>query len=310
MLNITDFSFLSSDGTTQLHAMEWQDTDRAPIAVLQITHGVAEYIARYDDFARFLVENGFAVVGHDHLGHGKSLGEGGTSVFFSEENGWQKAVDDVYGLHCIIKEKYPGIPCFLMGHSMGSFIARSFLIRYPGAVDGAIIMGTGWQSPVILTGGLLVAAWECRRRGCRATSDLVTSLAFGSYNKAFAPNRTASDWLSVNAENVDRYIADPLCGQDATVGLFRDMLRGFRFNQNAENLRKMDPDTPVFFIAGQDDPVGEMGKGVARSAKAFRDAGMKHVEELLFPGLRHEILNETCREDVYHRLLQWLKQYM
>jgi len=194
-----------------------------------------------------------------------------------------------------------------MGHSMGSFIARSFLIRYSGAVDGAIIMGTGWQNPLILAGGLAVAAVECRRLGCRATSDLVTNLAFGSYNKAFAPNRTKCDWLSVNEENVDRYIADPMCGQDATVGLFRDMLGGFRFNQNPENLRRMDPSIPVLFIAGKDDPVGEMGKGVERSAKAFRAAGMQQVETLLFPGLRHEILNESCRAEVYDALLRWLQ---
>lgn len=310
MLNITDFSFLSSDGATSLHARQWQDTERAPLAVLQITHGVSEYIARYDDFARFLTENSFVVVGHDHLGHGLSLPQGGTPIFFSEEDGWNKAVDDVYGLHRIIKERWPDLPCFLMGHSMGSFIARTFLIRYPGSVDGAVIMGTGWQNPAILAGGLLVAALECRRRGCRSTSDMVTNLAFGSYNKAFAPNRTGSDWLSVNEENVDRYIADPMCGQDATVGLFRDMLRGFRFNQTAENLHKMDQNTPVFFISGLNDPVGEMGKGVERSAKAFRDAGMRRVDMALFPGLRHEVLNESCRDDVYRKLLQWMKQYI
>lgn len=310
MLNITDFSFLSSDGATSLHARQWQDTERAPLAVLQITHGVSEYIARYDDFARFLTENSFVVVGHDHLGHGLSLPQGGTPIFFSEEDGWNKAVDDVYGLHRIIKERWPDLPCFLMGHSMGSFIARTFLIRYPGSVDGAVIMGTGWQNPAILAGGLLVAALECRRRGCRSTSDMVTNLAFGSYNKAFAPNRTGSDWLSVNEENVDRYIADPMCGQDATVGLFRDMLRGFRFNQTAENLHKMDQNTPVFFISGLNDPVGEMGKGVERSAKAFRDAGMRRVDMVLFPGLRHEVLNESCRDDVYRKLLQWMKQYI
>lgn len=310
MLNITEFSFPSSDGVTALHAMMWQDQERTPVAVLQITHGVAEYIARYDEFARFLVGQGFIVVGHDHLGHGKSLGENGTPIFFAEKDGWWKAVDDVYSLHRLVKEQYPDIPCFLLGHSMGSFIARSFLIRYAGAVDGAIIMGTGWQSPLIITGGAALAAIFCRRLGCRATSDLVTSLAFGSYNRAFAPNRTDSDWISATEESVDRYVADPMCGQAVTVGLFRDMSRGLHFNQNAANLRRMDQRTPILFVAGGDDPVGAMGKGVERSAEAFRDAGVQQVETLLFPGLRHEILNEACRGEVYDALLQWLRKQM
>ena len=311
MLNIQDFTFPSSDGATALHGRLWCDDTQAPRAVLQIAHGVSEYIARYDRFARFLVEKGFAVVGHDHLGHGQSLPEGGTAIYFADENGWTKAVDDVAALSRKMKADFPGVPLFLLGHSMGSFLTRSFLIRYPGVVDGAIVMGTGWQAPVMIQGGLLVAGLEAKRHGRRAVSPLVNNLAFGGYNKPFRPNRTGYDWLSVDEENVDRYVADPKCGEDATIGLFLDMLEGFRFNQNVENLKRMDKDTPVLFVSGEKDPVGSMGKGVEKCRDAFKSAGVKDVDLILYSGLRHEILNEKSQQKmVDHDILMWLEAHL
>ena len=309
MTNIQEFTFLSSDGKTNLYAMEWLPEGR-PRAVLQIAHGVAEHIARYDGFARFLNEQGVAVVGHDHLGHGRSVTVGGTPVYFGDGNTWFNVVDDVYALHLRVKGEFPDTPLFLMGHSMGSFVARSYLIRYPGTVRAAILMGTGWQPELMLTGGLTIAGWIARRRGADATSPLVTKLAFGSYNKAFSPNRTEVDWLSADTDNVDRYLADPLCGQEATVGLFREMLRGIRFNQRAENLLKMDRDMPVLFISGERDPVGGMMKGVERSCTAFEHAGVKDVTLRSYPGLRHEILNETAQQQtVYGDIWRWLEKF-
>ena len=291
MTNLQEFTFLSTDGKTTLHGMEWLPEGRDTIGVLQIAHGVAEHISRYDGFARFLNEQGMAVVGHDHLGHGGSIPAGGTPVYFGDGNTWNTVVDDLYALHLRIREEFPGKPLFLMGHSMGSFLARTYLIRYPGTVRAAIIMGTGWQPEMMIRGGLMVAKVVAARSGENATSDFVNNLAFGAYNKAFAPNRTPVDWLSVDTDNVDRYIADPLSGQPATVGLFRQMLTGIRFNQRMENLRKMDKDMPVLIISGEKDPVGDMMKGVIRTRDAFRAAGMKDVTLLSYAGLRHEILN-------------------
>lgn len=310
MTNLQEFTFLSTDGKTTLHGMEWVPEGRDIVGVLQIAHGVAEHIARYDHFARFLNEQGVAVVGNDHLGHGKSIAPGATPIYFGDGNTWDTVVDDLYTLHLRIKDKFPGVPLFLMGHSMGSFLARTYLIRYPGTVQAAIIMGTGWQPEIMLTGGLTMAGTIARRSGESATSDVVTNLAFGSYNKAFAPNRTPVDWLSVDTDNVDRYIADPLCGLPATVGLFRQMLTGIRFNQRPDNLRKMDKDMPILFISGEQDPVGGMMKGVIRSRDAFLAAGMKNVTLLSYAGLRHEILNEKAQQQtVYSDIWSWLKKY-
>ena len=310
MTNLQEFTFLSSDGKTTLHGMEWLPEDRDVVGVLQIAHGVAEHISRYDGFARFRHEQGRAVVGHDHLGHGGSIPAGGTPVYFGDGNTWNTVVDDLYALHLRIREEFPGKPLFLMGHSMGSFLARTYLIRYPGTVRAAIIMGTGWQPEMMIRGGLMVAKVVAARSGENATSDFVNNLAFGAYNKAFAPNRTPVDWLSVDTDNVDRYIADPLSGQPATVGLFRQMLTGIRFNQRMENLRKMDKDMPVLIISGEKDPVGDMMKGVIRTRDAFRAAGMKDVTLLSYAGLRHEILNEKAQQQtVYNDIWGWLKKY-
>ncbi len=309
MVKMTDFTFSSTDGVHSLHGMLWEPTDQPITAVLQIAHGVAEHIARYDDFARFLCGRGIAVVGHDHLGHGGSLADGDTPVYFGKGNTWHTVVDDLYALHLRIKERFAETPLFLMGHSMGSFLARSYLIRYPGTVKGAIIMGTGWQPALTLRGGLLLAKTIARCSGADATSDLITKLAFGSYNKAFSPARTSCDWLSADEDNVDRYMEDPMCGADATAGLFAEMLTGIRFNQGKDNLRKMDIQAPVLLVSGSQDPVGNFGQGVKQTYAAFEQAGVKDLAIKLYDGLRHEILNEKSQQaEIYQDIAVWLEQ--
>ena len=307
MTNMTEFTFLSTDGKTQLHGMRWEPEGGSVRVVLQICHGVAEHIARYDAFARYLNGLGIAVVGHDHLGHGLSLPEGGTPVYFGAGNTWNTVVDDIYVLHQRIRLWYPDVPLCIMGHSMGSFLTRTYLIRYPGTVKAAVIMGTGWQPKAVIAGGMAVAKAVGAVVGENGTSDLVTNLAFGAYNKLFAPNRTSCDWLSADEDNVDTYMADPLCGADATVGLFRQMLSGIRFNQKLSNLRQMDPRIPVLFVAGEKDPVGDCGNGVRRTYQEFRRAGVQDCTLKLYPGLRHEILNEKAQQQqIFEDIGQWL----
>lgn len=307
MTNLSEFTFLSSDKHTQLHGMLW-DVQEVPVcAVLQICHGVAEHIARYDKFARALNERGIVVAGHDHLGHGRSLPEGDTPVYFGEGNTWDTVVDDIYVLHQRLRQRYPDVPLCIMGHSMGSFLTRTYLIRYPGTVKAAVIMGTGWQSRAAVNGGLALANAIAAVSGESTTSDVVTELAFGSYNKLFAPNRTKVDWLSADEENVDAYIADPMCGADATVGLFRQMLHGIRFNQRMSHLRRMDREVPVLFVSGDKDPVGGCGKGVMQTYEAFKAAGMRDCTLKLYPELRHEILNERAYAgEITEDIASWL----
>ncbi len=304
-----EFYFPSSDGRTSIHAVEWTP-DGAARGVLQIAHGVAEYALRYDPFARFLAERGFAVVANDHIGHGLSVAEGAAPLYFGASDGWTHVVDDMHELRRLAGQKYPGVPYFLMGHSMGSFLARTYLIRFPGAVKGAIVMGTGQQPGYMLAGGKLVANLRGKKVGFDKFDATVDNLAFGAYNKPFEPKRTNYDWLSVNTENVDAYIADPLCGGQATVGLFRDMLGGISFIEKPANLARMDLSTPVLFVSGAMDPVGDLGKGAAKAYESFRKAGVRDVELKLYPGLRHEILNESekDRDRVRADILAWIEK--
>ena len=305
----SEFTFPSADGRTSIHAVEWLP-DGPVRAVLQISHGVAEYILRYEPFAAYLTERGFAVMGHDHLGHGASVAEGAPRLYFGPRGSWDWVVEDLYTRRCLAGKRFPGVPYFLLGHSMGSFLARAYLIRYPGTVDGAVIMGTGHMTSAFVAAGQLFVGREIRRVGETRPSDAVTKLSFGTYNRAFAPNRTAFDWVSADRANVDAYITDPLCGGNPSMGLFREMLSGIAFMTRPENLRKMNANTPIFFVSGSMDPVGEFGRGVRRACRSFQKAGMREVSIKLYPGLRHEILNEACREAVYADVCRWLERHI
>lgn len=304
---VSEFYFPSSDGKTLIHVHQWTPVSRGVKGVVQIAHGVAEYALRYEHFAKYLCAQGFVVVANDHLGHGKSLIEGCPMVYLGDENGWEHTVDDMEELRARTARVFPGKPYFLFGHSMGSFLSRTHLIRYPGKLDGCILCGTGHMNGLIVAGGKFVADGEIRKLGAAAYSEKADTLAFGAYNKRFAPNRTPFDWVSLNEENVDAYMADPLCGGKTTLGLFRDMMGGIGFICDQKNINRMDKELPVFFIAGDQDPVGDMGKGVERAYAAFKKAGIRDVSLKLYHGLRHEILNEKTRQYVYRDVLDWLE---
>ncbi|MBQ2738813.1 MAG: lysophospholipase [Oscillibacter sp.] len=300
-----EFTYLSANGKTPIHAVEWLP-EKEPIAVLQLAHGVSEHILRYEPLAAYLTERGFAVVGHDHLGHGASVIEGKGRLYFGPKGSWNTVVQDIEVRRQLAREKFPSVPYFLLGHSMGSFLARTYLIRHHGTVNAAIIMGTGQMPPALVKSGIFMANLESRRVGEDQPSPLIDKIAFGPYNKPFAPNRTPYDWLSVNESNVDDYIAHPLCGGIPSTGLFREMLTGISFITNQRNVEQMDKSTPILFISGEMDPVGDLSKGVKRAYGSFRAAGMKDVQLKLYPGLRHEILNEDCREQVFEDLYNWM----
>lgn len=310
MAIVSEYFFPSNEGKTLIHVTQWTPVGREAAGVVQIAHGVAEYGARYAPFAQYLCERGFAVVANDHLGHGQSVIEGCPMVYLGEKDGWWNVVDDMEELRRRTAKVFPGKPYFLFGHSMGSFLSRTHLIRYPGRVDGCVLCGTGHQSAALIAGGKLIANREIRRLGRKAYSVRADDLAFGAYNRHFAPARTRFDWVSANEANVDAYIADPLCGGDTTLGLFRDMLEGLEYITKQSNINKMDKDLPVFFIAGDQDPVGDMGRGVRKAYDCFCRAGLQDVSIKLYHGLRHEILNESSRQYVYRDVLDWLEAHI
>ena len=307
MPSFQDFYFQSSTGRTSIHALKCVP-DSKPRAVVQIAHGIAEHIDRYRPFMEFLADNGFVAAGNDHLGHGKSIRVPEEQGFFAEKDGWWRVVDDMDKLHDIMANEYPELPYVLFGHSMGSFLTRTYLIKHPDKYDGVILSGTGHQSPALVLGGNAAASVMAKLNGAMGDGAKLDSLAFGSYLNKIENPRTKFDWLSRDTEQVDKYIADPLCGFVGKIGLYRDMMQGIKFITDKKNIAQMNKEKPVYFMSGDGDPVGDYGKGVERAYKAFCDAGLHDVFMRLYPGGRHEMLNETNKEQVYQDILNWLNE--
>lgn len=302
-----DFYFSSSTGMNRVHARKCLP-DGAPRAVIQIAHGIAEYIERYDDFMSFLAENGFVVAGNDHLGHGKTAESLSDLGFFAPEHGWDSVVKDMDRLREIMRAQYPDLPYIFFGHSMGSFLTRTYIIKNPGKYDAVILSGTGHQSKALVLAGLAAAKAAVKLGGPRADGKLLNDMAFGTYNRKVPFPMTDFDWLSRDYENVKKYIADPLCGFVAKASLYRDMMGGIKFVTDQKNIALMNKEAPVYFMSGDKDPVGDYGAGVERAYRAFCSAGLRDVFIRLYPGGRHEMLNETNREQVFADVLDWLNE--
>ena len=305
MPNFVDMKFTSSTGLNTIYAKKCVP-DTAPRAVVQIAHGIVENIDRYDEFMRYLAENSFVAVGNDHLGHGKSITKPEEKGFFARSQGWEYVVEDMLRLHDKMVSEYPGIPYILFGHSMGSFLTRTYMINYPDKYDYAILSGTGHMGAALINAGYAAASLLCKVKGVHADGKMLNDIAFGSYNDKIPNPRTAYDWLSKDEEMVDKYIADPNCGYICTASVYRDMMYGIRYITNAKNISRINKTKPVYFMSGDADPVGEYGKGVERAYKAFCKAGMHDVMIRLYPSGRHEMLNETNRAEVYKDILNWI----
>lgn len=277
-----------------------------PWAVVQIIHGVADHASRYADFAEYLNTRGILVVAQDHMGHGDSVTEEAPLGYFN--GGWFAAVDDTYQLYQDTRRKHPDLPYVLFGHSMGSFVARSILARYPDSgIDAAVICGTGWLPGAAVRLGQVTAELVCRTRGEKHHSRLLQKLMFGSYNARIPQSVSENDWISRDRLHVRDYDADPLCGFIPTAALVRDMMTGVAYIQEPSSLARMKRDLPVCFIAGTEDPVGNYGLGVEQAAEAFRQAGMTRVDMWFYQGARHEILGEINREEVFQDVGDWIE---
>lgn len=306
-MNKREFYYPSSDGKTRIHAVEWIPEEE-PKAILQIAHGVTEYILRYEEFAEFLTSKGIIVVGNDHIGHGSSIAENAKPMYFGPEGSFKYAVDDVNTLYKTTKEKYENIPYIILGFSLGSFIVRRFLIDYPDTVDGAILVGTGQIAPIKIKIAKFIAKSEAKKHGEDNPTPMIKSLSFDNYNKLFKPNRTDYDWLCLSKTSLDKYIKDEKRGKELSAGLFREMLSGMEYTGNLENIKKMNKDIPIIFLSGEMDPVGEKGKSVKKAYDYFKKAGIKDVSMKLYKDLRHDILHEDNAEQIYQDILEFINE--
>ena len=298
-------STMTSTAGPTLDVRVWQP-DCPPKAVIQLVHGMSEHIDRYDAPAQSLARQGYLVVGHTHLGHGPRAEIKG---FFAHENGWQRLIDDVHALRERTQQAYPGLPYFILGHSMGSFITRCYVREHAEGLAGCVLSGTGYTERATAVTGETVAGLLCLLGGERKPSALIDKLGFGALNKPFAPSRTPYDWLTRDDAAVDRYMADSDCGFIFTASGYRDLFRGLKRLTDAAEMRAIPRDLPVLLFSGDHDPVGGMGQGVKRVAEEFRQAGLADVTVKLYPDGRHEMFNELNREEVYADLAAWLDQH-
>lgn len=302
------FVYASGNGTDKIHAVRYAPEEGAARCVVQIIHGMAEHKERYEEFARFLTERGYVVTAHDHPGHGGSVAEGGTYGYFGEKASAAVLVEDAYRLTQMTQSLYPGVPFVILGHSMGSLVLRNYLFRYGTGIDGAIIMGTAMHPKVLVRTAKVLAATQKAFFGARHVSKFMDRLVFGAYNKKVKQKRTAVDWLTGDAECVDRYLADPLCGFTFTVNGFAVLFELLDHSARPENLAKMPKELPLYIVSGEEDPVGDYGRAVKRTYDSLKRAGMQDVTLKLYAGDRHEVLNETDKAIVMQDIYDWIQK--
>lgn len=298
----------SNDGVHKLHVVVWQP-DGEPKAVLQLSHGMIEFIERYEGLAQYLNEQDILVIGNDHLGHGHTAGRDEDLGYFCPEYMSETVVKDLHTVTEYAKKEYPGIPYFLLGHSMGSFMARRYLMTYGDELTGAILCGTGEQTSATLFAGKTAAGILGAFKGQRYRSEFIRKTSFKGYNDRFE-KRTENDWLTKDQSIVDWYNGHKFCTFGFTINGYKTLFEVLTYIQKQENYNKIPKNLPVYMIAGEDDPVGNYGEGVKHIYQQYKDSGIKDISIKLYPNDRHEILNELDKETVYADVADWIAGHM
>lgn len=305
------FYLPTTDGK-RTFVVQWLPEAAAHIrGVVQISHGMAEHCLRYQPLAQYLTRRGYAVYASDHRGHGHSVGNGDRLGHYADQDGWRKVIDDLYRVNQQIRQLHPGVPLTLFAHSMGSFIARGYVFRHADSIQGLVISATGIRYGLIARIGRAIARWDARRIGARSPSKLLAKLSFGTFNLRFMPARTPFDWLSRDTAQVDKYIHDPLCGFDCSAQLWVDLFGGIIEFEGLEkrSAQQLPANLPVLGIAGTHDPTSMGGLGVKQVIQRYRQGGLTDTQVKLYLKGRHELTNETNRQQVFDDLGQWLDQH-
>lgn len=298
------FTFLGFEGKT-LPAVIWRPEGQVK-AVLQITHGMTEHMGRYEGLAQDYTQLGVAVAGFDLRGHGKNPGD--SQVASMGEGGWAASIEDMHLFFELLQRRFGGVPHYLLGFSLGSFLLREYLGKYPKDISGAVIMGTGHQPGWLLTIMRAITKTQINKAGFDGTTELIAQLSFGTYNQKFKPNRTSADWICADPEALDRYLADPLVRGSISAGLFWELLDSMKRTAKADSCRTWDRDTPILLLYGEHDPVGDAGKGVERVYRQMKQAGIRHLLYQMIPNARHDLLHEEANgaETVRHAIADWM----
>ncbi len=312
-----EFKFDSADGRTQIRVVihvPKVPEGGVPKGVVQIVHGMCEYIDRYEEFASFLEEQGYVVIGHDHLGHGQSIVTQEDWGYFADvPHPSDVLVEDIHKVRSFCQnDQYPKVPYFILGHSMGSYLLRKYLAKYGEGLDGAVVMGTGYVAPATTKFGLFMIDVLKAFHGDRYRSQFMLNMSQGGPYKKFdvTGKNPENSWLSKNVENVQKYYKDPRCTFLFTLNGYKGLLESVLFDCTPSHVAEIPKSLPVFLVSGQDDPVGDLGEGVLKVEKMFKEAGMTDVACKLYLNDRHEILNELDREEVYADILGWMEKHI
>ena len=306
-----DITFLSSNKKTNIHAIICQPKNGQFTRIIQIIHGLCEYIERYLPFIEYLETKGFIVVGHDHLGHGQSIKSPDDLGYFGEPNPSDLLIQDIHSLRKIIVKKYPNLPYFMCGHSMGSYLLRQYICTYSKGLAGIIILGTGYMSPCesLLALGF-INVLSCFK-GIKHKSNLTKKISFelGPYSKYDHQKKDLNNsWISRDPEIVKKYYEDKNCQFDFTLNGYYGLVQSIRYSCDPSNVAKIKKDIPILFVSGDCDPVGNNGEGVRKSYEIMKLIGSVDVSMKLFMGCRHEVLNELNKDEVYEYILNWINE--
>ncbi len=281
-------------------------TPESPIGHVHLIHGMAEHVGRYEEFAEYLVSLGFIVSAHDQRGHGKTAQRNGILGYFADEDGFHRIVEDMGTVITEVQRATGAWPLVLFGHSMGSFVTRRYIQLHSEKIHRVVLSGTGGDPSFTGKVGKAVARASAKLYGKKEPSEALGKLTFGNFNKPFADEGSASAWLTRDKEMVAKYEADPYCGFESTNQLYIDLFSGLAVINNPSDIAKIRKDLPLLLISGAMDPVGDNGKGVFSSAKAFNDAGITNVKVYLVEEGRHELLNEINRHDHFKVIGDWM----
>ena len=302
-------TFRSNDGHSTCVGDLWYPAHGTPRGVVQLIHGMAEYIGRYTPFALELVAAGYAVCGTDHIGHGRTTPKPEERGVYDPKHGADHLIEDQHLLRQRIQRRFPDVPYVVFGHSMGSFVTRCYIQRHGAGLAACVIMGTGWQPGAILVAGKAIARVIALAKGWDYRSKFVDNMGVGGYNKKFEGTgaQTGLEWLSRAEKRCTDYAADPDCGFMFSLSGYNALFSLIQECEDAKQMARVPADLPILVISGGDDPVGEFGKGPTTTADALQDAGVKDVTLELVEGARHEILGETNADEVYATLIDWIK---
>ena len=302
-MNKVEFNYMSSNGSTLIHCIKWIPDN--PIGVIQIVHGITEHIGRYEEFASYMANLGYIVVGNDHLGHGKSIINDKPKMYIGKLGSWDYLVKDIHTLHELISEEYK-LPVYLIGFSLGSFVSRHYLIDYNPNYQKVILVGTGIQPGLVLNILKMIVKGEVKKIGEENTSKFIKDLSFGTYNKQIKDTKTDCDWLTSSEEEINKYLNDPLVGKDITGSLFYELLDGMIYTSKLSNIKKMK-DLPILLLSGLDDPVGSKGNGVKKLESIYKKNNID-VSIKLYEGKRHDLFHETNKLEVFKDIEEYIKK--